>query len=167
MTNETLTTKLLGTLPYTQEKGTMIDALIPLDGKETTINFIIWEGLTSEKDFQDIVALTEQIPELYLKAKKTILEQFAENDTITIYFDFHSDELPDEVLAVTGMDTMEHVTNEILVDKLVLAGVSFSPGSNSEIELTFDFKLLPEDSDELLVVRFDKNGAITDLSHES
>ncbi|EAC6189974.1 DNA-directed RNA polymerase, partial [Listeria monocytogenes] len=31
MTNRTLTTKLLGTLSYTQENGTMMDAVIPLD----------------------------------------------------------------------------------------------------------------------------------------
>ncbi|EQC2052560.1 DUF2004 domain-containing protein, partial [Listeria monocytogenes] len=32
---------------------------------------------------------------------------------------------------------------------------------------TFDFKLLPEVSDELLVVRFNTNGEITELTHES
>lgn len=76
MTNRTLTTKLLGTLSYTQENGTMMDAVIPLDGKEVKVDYSIFEKLTSEDYFKDIVTLTDQIPELHLKAKKTILEQF-------------------------------------------------------------------------------------------
>ncbi|ADB67229.1 DUF2004 domain-containing protein [Listeria monocytogenes] len=167
MTNRTLTTKLLGTLSYTQENGTMMDAVIPLDGKEVKVDYSIFEKLTSEDYFKDIVTLTDQIPELHLKAKKTILEQFDGNDTLTIYFDFHTDELPKEVLEVTECDALENVTKEILIDKLVLSGVWFSENANNELDLTFDFKLLPEVSDELLVVRFNTNGEITELTHES
>ncbi|EAE6383726.1 DUF2004 domain-containing protein [Listeria monocytogenes] len=167
MTNRTLTTKLLGTLSYTQENGTTVDAVIPLDGKEVKINYSIFEKLTSEDYFKDIVTLTDQILELHVKAKETILEQFDENDTLTIYFEFHTDELPEEVLEVTECDAIENVTKEILIDKLVLSGVWFSENANNELDLTFDFKLLPEVSDELLVVRFDNKGEITGLTHES
>lgn len=45
MTNRTLTTKLLGTVPYSDEKGTMMDAVILLDGKEVTIDFNISRNL--------------------------------------------------------------------------------------------------------------------------
>ncbi|EMX4399179.1 DUF2004 domain-containing protein [Listeria innocua] len=167
MTNRTLTTKLLGTLSYTLENGTTMDAVIPLDGKEVKIDYSIFEKLTSEDYFKDIVTLTDQIPELYLKAKETILEQFDGNDTLTIYFDFHTDELPEEVLEVTECDAIENVTKEILIDKLVLSGVWFSENANNELDLTFDFKLLPEVSDELLVVRFNNKGKITEFIHES
>ncbi|EHL5791188.1 TPA: DUF2004 domain-containing protein [Listeria monocytogenes] len=167
MTNRTLTTKLLGTLSYTQENGTTMDAVIPLDGKEVKINYSIFEKLTSEDYFKDIVTLTDQIPELYQKAKETILEQFDENDTLTIYFEFHVDELPEDILEVTECETIENVTKEILVDKLVLSSVWFSETTNNNVDLTFDFKLLPEISDELLVVRFNDKGEITELTHES
>lgn len=70
MTNRTLTTKLLGTLSYTQENGRMMDAVIPLDGKEVKVDYSIFEKLTSEDYFKDIVTLTDQIPELHLEAKK-------------------------------------------------------------------------------------------------
>ncbi|EAE6299012.1 DUF2004 domain-containing protein [Listeria monocytogenes] len=167
MTNRTLTTKLLGTLSYTQENGTTMDAVIPLDGKEVKINYSIFEKLTSEDYFKDIVTLTDQIPELYQKAKETILAQFDENDTLTIYFEFHVDELPEDILEVTECETIENVTKEILVDKLVLSSVWFSETTNNNVDLTFDFKLLPEISDELLVVRFNDKGEITELTHES
>ncbi|EAG9322298.1 DUF2004 domain-containing protein [Listeria monocytogenes] len=167
MTNRTLTTKLLGTLSYTQENGTTMDAVIPLDGKEVKINYNISEKLTSEDYFKDIVTLTDQIPELYQKAKETILAQFDENDTLTIYFEFHVDELPEDILEVTECETIENVTKEILVDKLVLSSVWFSETTNNNVDLTFDFKLLPEISDELLVVRFNDKGEITELTHES
>ncbi|EHP6531347.1 DUF2004 domain-containing protein [Listeria monocytogenes] len=167
MTNRTLTTKLLGTLSYTQENGTTMDAVIPLDGKEVKINYNISENLTSEDYFKDIVTLTDQIPELYQKAKETILAQFDGNDTLTIYFEFHVDELPEDILEVTECETIENVTKEILVDKLVLSSVWFSETTNNNVDLTFDFKLLPEISDELLVVRFNDKGEITELTHES
>ncbi|EAF8226557.1 DUF2004 domain-containing protein [Listeria monocytogenes] len=167
MTNRTLTTKLLGTLSYTQENGTTMDAVIPLDGKEVKINYSISENLTSEDYFKDIVTLTDQIPELYQKAKETILAQFDGNDTLTIYFEFHVDELPEDILEVTECETIENVTKEILVDKLVLSSVWFSETTNNNVDLTFDFKLLPEISDELLVVRFNDKGEITELTHES
>ncbi|EAV9986971.1 DUF2004 domain-containing protein [Listeria monocytogenes] len=167
MTNRTLTTKLLGTLSYTQENGTTMDAVIPLDGKEVKINYSIFENLTSEDYFKDIVTLTDQIPELYQKAKETILAQFDGNDTLTIYFEFHVDELPEDILEVTECETIENVTKEILVDKLVLSSVWFSETTNNNVDLTFDFKLLPEISDELLVVRFNDKGEITELTHES
>lgn len=75
--------------------------------------------------------------------------------------------MPEEVLEVTECDAIENVTKEILIDKLVLSGVWFSENANNELDLTFDFKLLPEVSDELLVVRFDNKGEITGLTHES
>ncbi|MBC2266436.1 DUF2004 domain-containing protein [Listeria farberi] len=167
MTNRTLTTKLLGTVPYSDEKGTMMDAVILLDGKEVTIDFNIFEKLTSEDYFKNIVTLTDQIPELYLRAKKTILAQFAVNDTIINYFEFHIEELTEDVLEVSECGAIENITNEILVDKLVLSGAWFSENANNELDLTFDFKLLPEVSDELLVVRFNTKGEIIELAHES
>lgn len=49
----------------------------------------------------------------------------------------------------------------------MLSKAWFSLNLDDEIELTFDFTLLPNDSDELLVVRFNRNEEIIDLSHES
>ncbi|EAG9321416.1 DUF2004 domain-containing protein [Listeria monocytogenes] len=167
MTNRTLTSKLLGKLSYTQEKGTMTEVNIPLNAKEVTVDYNISENLTSEDYFKGIVTLTDQIPELYQKAKETILAQFDGNDTLTIYFEFHVDELPEDILEVTECETIENVTKEILVDKLVLSSVWFSETTNNNVDLTFDFKLLSEISDELLVVRFNDKGEITELTHES
>ncbi|MBC1432070.1 DUF2004 domain-containing protein [Listeria welshimeri] len=167
MTQRILTTKLLGKLTYDKEKGILTDAVIPLDGKNVTLDFDVFEGITSEVVFQDIVTLTDQIPKLYIKAKKTILEQFGENNIISFYFDYHIDNMPNEVLEITQVDTFKKISSKLLVDKLVLSKAWFSLNLDDEIELTFDFTLLPNDSDELLVVRFNRNEEIIDLSHES
>lgn len=89
------------------------------------------------------------------------------NDTIINYFEFHIEELTEDVLEVSECGAIENITNEILVDKLVLSGAWFSENANNELDLTFDFKLLPEVSDELLVVRFNTKGEIIELAHES
>ncbi|MBC1614302.1 DUF2004 domain-containing protein [Listeria welshimeri] len=167
MTQRILTTKLLGKLTYDKEKGILTDAVIPLDGKNVTLDFDVFEGITSEVVFQDIVTLTDQIPKLYINAKKTILEQFGENNIISFYFDYHIDNMPNEVLEITQVDTLKKISSKLLVDKLVLSKAWFSLNLDDEIELTFDFTLLPNDSDELLVVRFNRNEEIIDLSHES
>ncbi|MBC2199839.1 DUF2004 domain-containing protein [Listeria welshimeri] len=167
MTQRILTTKLLGKLIYDKEKGILTDAVIPLDGKNVTLDFDVFEGITSEVVFQDIVTLTDQIPKLYINAKKTILEQFGENNIISFYFDYHIDNMPNEVLEITQVDTFKKISSKLLVDKLVLSKAWFSLNLDDEIELTFDFTLLPNDSDELLVVRFNRNEEIIDLSHES
>lgn len=167
MTQRILTTKLLGKLTYDKEKGILTDAVIPLDGKNVTLDFDVFEGITSEVAFQDIVTLTDQIPKLYINAKKTILEQFGENNIISFYFDYHINNMPNEVLEITQVDTFKKISSKLLVDKLVLSKAWFSLNLDDEIELTFDFTLLPNDSDELLVVRFNRNEEIIDLSHES
>ncbi|MBC1448776.1 DUF2004 domain-containing protein [Listeria welshimeri] len=167
MTQRILTTKLLGKLTYDKENGILTDAVIPLDGKNVTLDFDVFEGITSEVVFQDIVTLTDQIPKLYINAKKTILEQFGENNIISFYFDYHIDNMPNEVLEITQVDTFKKISSKLLVDKLVLSKAWFSLNLDDEIELTFDFTLLPNDSDELLVVRFNRNEEIIDLSHES
>ncbi|MBC1782365.1 DUF2004 domain-containing protein [Listeria welshimeri] len=167
MTQRILTTKLLGKLTYDKEKGILTDAVIPLDGKNVILDFDVFEGITSEVVFQDIVTLTDQIPKLYINAKKTILEQFGENNIISFYFDYHIDNMPNEVLEITQVDTFKKISSKLLVDKLVLSKAWFSLNLDDEIELTFDFTLLPNDSDELLVVRFNRNEEIIDLSHES
>ncbi|WP_228470412.1 DNA-directed RNA polymerase [Listeria welshimeri] len=107
MTQRILTTKLLGKLTYDKEKGILTDAVIPLDGKNVTLDFDVFEGITSEVVFQDIVTLTDQIPKLYINAKKTILEQFGENNIISFYFDYHIDNMPNEVLEITQVDTLK------------------------------------------------------------
>lgn len=75
--------------------------------------------------------------------------------------------MPNEVLEITQVDTFKKISSKLLVDKLVLSKAWFSLNLDDEIELTFDFTLLPNDSDELLVVRFNRNEEIIDLSHES
>lgn len=168
MSKQLIDTKLFGELPYDTEKGLTMDATVLLDEVEVAIDFDIFEDITLQEDYQSIASLTDQIPALYQKAKTFLLQQFAEgNATIDYYFEFHLEELTEDVLTKFKVENVEKLTNDILIKGLVLSEVWFSCNIENELDLTFDFRLIPEYSDELLVVRFDKTGEIIDIAHES
>lgn len=171
MTKELIETKLLGTLTYDTEDGLTMgdrDAAFQLGEQKITIDLDIHEGITLLEDYQSIATLVEQFPKLYTEAKAYLLAQLAEeNETIDYYFEFHLEELTEETLACLNVESIDQVTNPLLIENLILTGAWFSLDKNNGLDLTFDFKLVPEDSDELLVVRFDRTGEIFYISHES
>ncbi|MGY3777725.1 DUF2004 domain-containing protein [Isobaculum melis] len=171
MAKELIETKLLGTLTYDTEEGLAMDkrdATFQLGGQDITIDLDMHEGITLLEDYQSIAMLVEQFPKLYAEAKTYLLAQMAEeNGTIEYYFEFHLEELTEETLAHLKVDSVDQVTNQLLIENLILSGAWFSLDKNNGLELTFDFKLVPEFSDELLVVRFDRTGKILYVSHES
>ncbi|MBC1429977.1 DUF2004 domain-containing protein [Listeria seeligeri] len=168
MARQLINTKLLGELTYDTEKGLSIDTTVVLDNQEIAIDFGIFENITLPEDYQSIEKLIDQIPELYQKAKTELLQQYTKgNATIDYYFEFHLEELEDDVLAKFKTENVENLAKDSLIKGLVLSDVWFACGYTEELDLTFDFRLIPEYSDELLVVRFDKNGEIIDISHES
>ncbi|MBC2254508.1 DNA-directed RNA polymerase [Listeria ivanovii] len=168
MAQQLINTKLLGELTYDIEKGLLIDTMVVLDNKEIAIDFGVFENITLPEDYQNIARLTDQLPVLYQKAKTELLQQFTEgNATIDYYFEFHLEELTEDVLAKFALENLENITKDDLVKGLVLSQVWFAQNNKNELDLTFDFNIIPEYSDELLVVRFDNKGEITDIVHES
>ncbi|WP_271004770.1 DUF2004 domain-containing protein [Listeria seeligeri] len=168
MAQQLINTKLLGELAYDTEKGLSIDTTVLLDNQEIAIDFDIFENITLTEDYQNIARLTDQIPELYQKAKTELLRQFVEgNATIDYYFEFHLEELTEDVLAKLAVENVENIAKDSLIKGLVLSQVWFAQNDKNELDLTFDFRIIPEYSDELLVVRFDDEGEITDIVHES
>lgn len=168
MVKQQINTNLLGAFIYDTEEGVSLESKILLDNIEVTIDFDIFEAITSPKDYESIQRLTDQIPVLYKKAKAHLLQQAVEgNTTIDFYFEFHINELTEDVLAEFEVESIENITNENLIQGLKLSQVWFAQNENNELDLTFDFRLIPEYSDELLVIRFDETGEIAFISHES
>lgn len=168
MAQQLINTKLLGELSYDTEKGLSLDTTVLLDNQEIAIDFDIFENITLPEDYQNIARLTDQISVLYQKVKTELLQQFVEgNAIIDYYFEFHLEELTEDVLAKFAVENVENIAKDDLIKGLVLSHVWFAQNDKNELNLTFDFNIIPEYSDELLVVRFDDKGEITDIVHES
>lgn len=168
VTKMLIQTKLLGTLTYDTEEGLVMDATFPLEGQDVAIDLGLFDRITLPEDYQRIAMLVDQFPRLYAEAKTYLLAQMAEgNELINYYFEYHTEEVQEELLAHLKLDSMNQVTNHLLIEKLVLSGAFFSLDKNSDLDLTFDFKLLPEISDELLVVIFNKKGEVIGITQES
>jgi ADP-glucose pyrophosphorylase len=101
-------------------------------------------------------------------AKKAILENFPENETVKYYFECHFDILEEEqLLEIFGVKTFEEFDIAKAVEKLDYPDLLFGIEKNKEITFSVDYKVSEEYSDEILCVKMDEKLNITDFSHES
>ncbi|MCL1865264.1 MAG: DUF2004 domain-containing protein [Spirochaetes bacterium] len=100
-------------------------------------------------------------------AKKAILENFLKSETIKYYFECHFDILDEEqVLEIFGVKTFDKFDIKKAVEKLDYPSLLFGIEGN-EINLSVDYKVSEEYSDEILCVKMDEKLNITDFAHES
>jgi hypothetical protein len=111
--------------------------------------------------------IMDKYVEINEAAKKAILENFTENETIKYYFECHFDILEEEqIMEIFGVDNFQEMDIKNIVEKLEYPNLLFSI-KNDEINVSVDYKISKEYSDEILCVRMDEKLNITDFSHES
>ena len=101
-------------------------------------------------------------------AKKAILENFPENETVKYYFEYHFDILEEEkIFEIFGVKTFEEFDIVNAVEKLDYPNLLFVIEKNKAITFSVDYKISKEYSDEILCVKMDEKLNITDFSQES
>ncbi|MDR0525320.1 MAG: DUF2004 domain-containing protein, partial [Spirochaetaceae bacterium] len=113
----------------------------------------------------DIIDKYVEINEI---AKKAVLENFPENETVKYYFECHFDILEEEqIFEIFGVETFDKFDIVKTVEKLDYPNLLFGIGKNNEINFSVDYKISKEYSDEILCVKMDAKLNIKKFSHES
>jgi hypothetical protein len=100
-------------------------------------------------------------------AKKSIIENFPENGLIHYYFECHFDLLEkEELYEIFGTNDFKKLDIEKIVNCLNYPNLIFSI-KDGEIQLSVDYKVPKEYSDEILCVRIDEKLNVIGYSHES
>ncbi|MDR2081721.1 MAG: DUF2004 domain-containing protein [Campylobacteraceae bacterium] len=112
----------------------------------------------------EIIDKYEEIDKI---AKKAIVENFSKNKIIEDYFRCHFDELEEEkIIEIFGMKDFEFFDIEKTVGKFGYPNFLFGI-DDGEINLSVDYMISKEYSDQILCVKMDEELNVTGYSHES
>jgi hypothetical protein len=101
-------------------------------------------------------------------AKKAILENFAEDETVKYYFEGHFDTLEKEqIFEIFGVETFDKFDIVKTVEKLDYPDLLFGIEKNGEITFSVDYRVSKEYSDEILCIKMDAKLNIKKFSQES
>ena len=122
------------------------------------------DSAVSDTELKHAELLLDSLPELRRRARAAI-GSAAESDATIMrdFFQFHVDEVPHalpQALRAGG-------TNGAFVEALELCSVAIHAHEHFAFQLVLDFSFGRQHSDELLVVKFDPDGVIHQVSHES
>ena len=159
-------TKLFGEIEVSQTDGLTEDYGIILEDKEMNIELQIFENVVDSDSVKAVEDMLNHIPEMYKKAKKTILADMESNPFVKSFIEFYMDEL-DEYSDIFDVDSTDEVSEIMVAEKLESRGIFLSHDNNGRIECTFDFSLPEEYTDQLLVIRFNIQYEISDITWES
>jgi hypothetical protein len=157
-------TKYFGEIVVTEDNGHG-NADVLYDNQEINI------FLNDYNLYGDKVAVCLGILDKYVEineiAKNAIVENFIENETVNYYFECHFDILEEEhLLEIFGVNSFEEMDIKSIVEKLEYPNLLFSI-ANNEIEVSVDYMVSKEYSDEILCVRMNETLNITGFTHES
>jgi hypothetical protein len=121
--------------------------------------------------YEEKIKVCLEIMDKYLEindiAKKAILENFFEDETIKYYFECHFDILEeDKLLEIFCESNFEKLDMTNVVSNLKYPNLLFSI-KNNEINVSVDYKVSKKYSDEILCVKMDEKLNVTGFSHES
>jgi hypothetical protein len=111
--------------------------------------------------------MINQYEEIDKMAKRALIENFSKNKTIEDYFRSHFDDLGEEII-IELFDTkdFEFIDIERTVEKFGYPNFLFSM-DDGEINLSVDYMISKEYSDQILCVKMDQELNVTGYSNES
>jgi hypothetical protein len=165
-------TKLFGEIEITHTGGLFNDYDIALGGNEMKITLSIDENFVDANNIKIIKNLLEHIPEMYQKAKLTILDKMDSNELIKFFIECYFEEndtgkLYEEYHEIFDVDSTAEVTKKMAAKKLEPRMIAIDYLKGDKIQCRFDFSLPEEYTDELLVISFDTQYEICHITHES
>ena len=119
------------------------------------------------KSLKSVRNILSNIEDIENKIKKQLLEYIDDEGMVKEYYKFHIEEVDAQVLSdyLKGADQSQ--TTELqLFRKTKLKRIGFYPDSPKSIAV-FDYRVLYDFSDEILVVVLDENGEIERITIES
>lgn len=161
---ETFPTKYFGNITITSFDG---DGDADVSYENQNIQIFLCEYENYGNKITECLTMLDKYVEINDIAKKAILENFSKDETVNYYFECHFDILEKEqLLELFGTTNFEEIDIKSVVNALKYPNLLFSIDDN-QIELSVDYKLAKEYSDEILCVKIDEKLNITEFAHES
>lgn len=157
-------TKYFGEIELSiEEDRSWADFDATYNGQEITVSF------SDYNLYGDKLELCREIVDKYVEinemAKKAILENFNDNETVKYYFECHFDIFAEEeIIKIFG--SKDKLDIKKTVERLAYPDLLFGI-DDAGINFSVDYKVSKEYSDEILCVKMDEKLNITDFSHES
>lgn len=157
---------LFGTVAIDSEEGAYLPpAPITLNQRLAPCSLYIGSEVgLEEKRVATASALLARLNDLDLRARRALAAaDFESRVLIDDFIEFHVEEIPEWVIERFGELPKDHQT---FLEGLDLSGVGIHAGETG-LSLNLDYSIGRAHSDELLVVKFDENGQVRDIAHES
>ena len=162
-----LDTTLFGHLCFPVSEGLFETFPLAIDGRSFQANLYLWEDAVNCETLPIVREELERVPQMYRAARRFLYDHLKVNQMIRDFIQNHRECLEPECLCgYFQIGSPEELTDELFYEKLELRTLAIKPQEDGE-DCTLDFSIDKEFSDELLVVRFDRAGNISDLCWES
>lgn len=168
----TIHTKWFGSAEYTPDCDTDFElADITLNGISSRCEVSLYEGL-NEQELLASMALLDNLESLDQRAKEQMLTLNKRSDaTVRPFVDGHFQEYGDDVRQqVLDKLNMTEQDNEAFIKNMALGGV-FAFKESGGAYITLDYNLIWDGrisfTDQILAVRFNLDGELLSISHDS
>jgi len=163
---ETEELPFFGTITLSNARDYEVDN-IKINDNSVSIDLNFENDQISSKSLISVRNILNNIADIERKNKSQILEYIDEEGMVKEYFNFHVEEIDPQTLNDYLKDADQNLTTELqLLSKTKLKRIGFYPDSPKSIAV-FDYRVLSELSDEILVVVLDENGEIKRITIES
>ncbi|MBP1160356.1 DUF2004 domain-containing protein [Rhodococcus sp. PvR099] len=165
----TIHSESVGPLSLDTETGFADEVTIRTPNGAVPVWLSIFESVSRNGELLgETGVLIDAFPELVGKARKLLVEDLGTGTQVAQFVEFHTDELDlPEVRKAHEAYRGQRATADELVALLDPKAFVLSVGEGGGLVSWIDFTLSPDDSDQLLVVRFDSDRHATNISWES
>ncbi|MCA9631537.1 MAG: DUF2004 domain-containing protein [Myxococcales bacterium] len=157
----------LGTLTF--DGDGIADTVVLLDGEEIEVAIELDEE-PSPKVIKAATSRVAKLAALDAASKDAIRAELQEGDedaATIMYWSHHKDELSAQAIrSAFGVDSADDVSDAVFLKALHLLRVAVVPGSEDS-EISLDYSIGEDVTNYLLVVRFDSEGEVSEISLES
>lgn len=140
---------IFGDLNFPYDEGLVEEFTVLICGRETNLILDIWEDLVTEDNYMDILSILLNIEIMCEKARSAIRDSGQWKECIQFFFE------------------CQKVAAEEYMDKLELINICICSTEEEELDVSMDFSIGEDISDEVLVVCFHKNLELYYITHES
>ena len=140
---------------------------IKINNNNTSIDLNFEGDKISPESLKSVRNILTNIVDIEKEIKNQILDYIDDEGMVKEYYKFHIEEIDAQVLSDYLKDADQSLTTELqLLSKTELKRIGFYPDSPKSIAV-FDYRVLREFSDEILVVVLNENGEIERITIES
>jgi len=140
---------------------------VKINSSIVSIDLNFSENKINPKALKSVTNILNNVSNIEKKIRQQLLKYTDEEGMVKEYFKIHIQEIDSQTLNDYLKDTDQNLSIELrLLSKTKLVRIGFYPDSPKSFAV-FDFRVLSDFSDEILVVVLDKNGEIERITIES